>query len=349
MPFESFRQAASDEGFTLLGVTPAIAPDGTARLFDWIDAGYAAGMTYFQDRREAYGHPSSVLPGVRSIIALATPYPSAERSAIKTRHGRVARYAWSGDDYHDVIHPKLKRLCRSVTDGDPDATARGVVDTAPIAEREFAQLAGLGWRGKNTLLLRPRVGSYFFLSLILTSRELVYDQSFESFHCGTCTACLDACPTNAFPQPGVLDASKCISYLTIEHRDAIPESLRPMIGDWLFGCDVCQEVCPWNAKTSRDQPSPDEFPLATVELTSLFAMDEDAFRLRFRKTAFWRTRRRGLLRNAAIVLGNTGDASALNALRTGASDTEEIVREASRWAIGQIEARERSDIGQSGT
>lgn len=340
MTLEMLRQSAVDEGFTLWGIAPALTPEGTTKLFDWIDAGFASGMTYFEDRREAYRHPSSVLPGVRSIIALAMPYANAESFDSVANHGRVARYAWAGNDYHDVIHPKLKRLCRSLIETDPDATARGVVDTAPISEREFAQLAGLGWRGKNTLLIRPGVGSYFFLSLILTNMDLPHDQPFESFHCGTCTACLDACPTNAFPQPGVLDASKCISYLTIEHRDAIEPTLRPMIGDWLFGCDVCQEVCPWNRKPSRGQPNAESQPLSRIELTELFDLDEDAFRARFRKTAFWRARRRGLLRNAAIVLGNTSDASALPALMNGLQDSEPIVQEACDWAIKRIQSRQ---------
>ncbi len=231
-----------------------------------------------------------------------------------------------------------------------------MVDTAPLFEREFAQLAGLGWVGKNTLLLNRNAGSYFFLAALLTDLELAYDAPHAADHCGTCTACLDACPTAAFPQPYVLDASRCISYLTIELRDAMPPELRPSVGDWLFGCDVCQEVCPWN----REPPLPgreglgEEFPTVAphvghdfesnvanlaevfqafaphptmnpVELAALFELTEDEFRRRFRRTPLWRPHRRGLLRNAAIVLGNQRDPAAINPLAKGLHDDEPIV------------------------
>ena len=188
----------------------------------------------------------------------------------------------------------------------PEARVRGVVDTAPLLEREFAQLAGLGWVGKNTLLINRHEGSWFFLAALLTDIELVYDASQETDHCGICRACLDACPTAAFPRPYVLDASRCISYLTIELRDAVPDELRPGIGEWVFGCDICQDVCPWNSRSPVSQhaeflPVGDRNP---IDLIGLFDLDEAAFRERFRHTPLWRPRRRGILRNAAIVLGN---------------------------------------------
>jgi epoxyqueuosine reductase len=215
-------------------------------------------------------------------------------------------------------------------------------------EREFAQLAGLGWVGKHTLLINKPAGSYFFLAALLTDQELVYDEPFTADHCGTCRACLDACPTNAFPQPYVLDATRCISYLTIELREQIPADLRPGIGEWLFGCDVCQEVCPWNQKQAPSpQPSPrgrgsDETafqPLAEmnpVDLIALFDLDEESFRARFRHTPLWRARRRGILRNAAIVLGNQRASAASKVLIRGLSDTEPLVRGACAWALGRI-------------
>ena len=248
--------------------------------------------------------------------------------------GRVARYVWRGTDYHDIIHPKLKRLCSLIVAADRAASARGVVDTAPLQEREVARLAGLGWQGKNTLLLNKRLGSYFFLACVLTDIDLPYDEPHESSHCGTCTACLDACPTDAFPRAGVLDATRCISYLTIEHRGPIPVELRSGIGDWVFGCDVCQEVCPWNRRPSRTMKSADAFE--KLPLNELFELTEDEFRRRYRKTPLWRTRRRGVLRNAAIVLGNQRDARALPALTIGLSDQEPLVRGASAWAMGKI-------------
>ena len=202
-------------------------------------------------------------------------------------------------------------------------------------EREVAQLSGFGWRGKNTLLLNKQLGSYFFLACVLTDVDLPIDTPHESAHCGKCTACLDACPTDAFPQPGILDATRCISYLTIEHRGPIAVELREGIGDWLFGCDVCQEVCPWNHKPSRcAEVEPNS--LDQLELAALFELSDEQFRSRFRRTPLWRTRRRGILRNAAIVLGNAKHAADIPALNKGLCDSEPIVRGASAWALGRI-------------
>jgi epoxyqueuosine reductase len=330
------RSAAAEEGFTLFGVAPAVTATGFADLVRWIDLGYCGQMDYFARRLDAYREPSSVLAGARSIVMLALPYDAAPCSQPgQPGRGKLARYVWQRTDYHDRIHDKLKRLCQLITRSTAQAKARGVVDTAPLLEREFAQLAGLGWRGKNTLLLNKRDGSYFFLAALLTNIELTFDTPQESSHCGTCTACLDACPTDAFPSAGVLDASRCISYLTIEHRGPIPRTIRQGIGDWLFGCDVCQEVCPWNRKRSRASQRPDD-ALDCLDLHELFTIDDDQFRQRFRKTPLWRARRRGILRNAAIVLGNRRDATAIDALEIGLNDAEPIIRGASAWALGQI-------------
>ena len=335
---ESIRASAQAEGFSLYGVAPAVASRGHDDLLRWIESGYSAGMDYFADRADAYRHPGGVLAGTRSIVVLAYPYPAGPAPAVAPEQGRVARYAWTGTDYHDVLHPKLKRIARVITDSVAGSSARGVVDTAPIMEREVAQLAGLGWRGKNTLLLHRTGGSYFFLACVLTDVELPIDASFETAHCGTCTACLDACPTDAFVRPGVLDASRCISYLTIEHRGPIDRDLRAGIGDWVFGCDVCQEVCPWNRKPTRaaENLSGDDLPLDRLDLPALFDLTEDQFRAAYRKTPLWRTRRRGILRNAAIVLGNRGDAGFVDALVKGLFDDEAIVHGASAWALGRI-------------
>ncbi len=324
-------------GFQGFGIAPAMELDGYSRLLQWIDAGFAAEMDYFRDRQAAYRHPESILSGVRSIIVLTMPYAAAPFSPIGPDEGRIARYVWSHVDYHDVIHPKLKQLCRTISESATDAVARGVVDTAPLMEREVAVLAGLGWRGKNTLLLNKQAGSYFFLACVLTNVELPLDAPHHTSHCGTCTACLDACPTDAFPQAGVLDASRCISYLTIEHRGPIPVELREGIGDWLFGCDVCQEVCPWNRRPSRSVDRP-AAPLDRLVLAELFDWDENEFRRRFRKTPLWRARRRGLLRNAAIVLGNSGSPHARIALEKGLNDPDEVVQEACRWGIRSLKS-----------
>jgi epoxyqueuosine reductase len=324
-------------GFALSGVTPAVAPPGLGRFHEWLESGFAGTMRYLEDRRTAYGHPRHVLEGVRSVVMLAMPYRTTEPQPVREGFGRVSRYAWGGD-YHDLIHDRLHALADWLRAMAPGAKVRGVVDTAPLLEREFAQLAGLGWIGKNTLLLNRRIGSWFFLAGLLTDLQLDYDAEHLTDHCGTCTACLDACPTQAFVAPYVLDARKCISYTTIELREEIPPDLRAGHGDWVFGCDVCQDVCPWNRKVPKvDEPvfvpRADENPL---NLIGLFNLDDAAFRRRFRDTPLWRARRRGILRNAAIVLGNQRAKSAVAALLRGAEDAEPLVREACEWALAQI-------------
>jgi epoxyqueuosine reductase len=252
-------------------------------------------------------------------------------------YGRVARYAW-GEDYHDVLRRRLSQLLEWLQKEAPGCRGRGVVDTAPLLERDFARRAGLGWFGKNTMLLNKGLGSYFFLGALLLDLELQPDSPHETSHCGTCTACLDACPTKAFPAPGVLDARRCISYLTIELREQIPAELRAAMGDWVFGCDVCQEVCPWNRKAPlTTEPAFQQRPdLEPVDLIELLGLSEEEFRQRFRGTALTRTKRRGMLRNAAIALGNSGDPAALPALQRALTDTEPLIREAAQWAIERI-------------
>jgi epoxyqueuosine reductase len=258
----------------------------------------------------------------------------------------VSRYAW-GLDYHDVSRRRLERLAEIVHRHVPQARVRAVVDTAPLLERELAELAGLGWIGKNTLLLNKRAGSWFFLCALLTDVELEFDALHETDHCGTCRACLDACPTQAFVDEHVLDPRRCISYLTIESREPIPRELRPQIGDWLFGCDICQEVCPWNREAPViDDPEFQPRDGATnLDLTALFYLDDTQFRARFRHTPLWRPKRRGILRNAAIVLGNQAAAGnqapeVLPALILGLNDEEPLVRGAAAWALGQRNAAE---------
>lgn len=336
----ALKSHAQALGFGLVGVAPAVDARGAARLGEWLDRGYAGEMRYLHERREAYAHPRHVLEGVRSVVMLGLHYRTADPTPVEAGQGRVARYAWGTADYHDLIRKRLHDLADHLRQLVPAATTRGIVDTAPLLEREFAQLAGLGWVGKNTLLLNRDAGSYFFLAALLTDVELAYDAPHESDHCGTCTACLDACPTDAFPQAGVLDASRCISYLTIELRDHIPAELRSGVGDWLFGCDVCQEVCPWNrfapvSEVAELQPLESMNPL---ELSQLFSLKDDDFRRRFRKTPLWRPHRDGLLRNAAIVLGNQEQASALPVLSIGLNDGAPLVRTAAAWAIGRIAA-----------
>ena len=270
------KARAGELGFDLCGICPAVPPPGAGRLQAWLAAGYAGQMHYLPDRADAYARPQSVLAGARSIVMLAMNYRTAEPIAPQPGQGKVSRYAW-GHDYHEIIRDRLAKLADWVRGRMPQVQLRGVVDTAPLLEREFAQLAGLGWIGKNTLLLNKQLGSWFFLAALLVDAELEYDLPHETDHCGTCRACLDACPTNAFVDAYVLDARKCISYLTIELRDAIPAQLRPGLGEWVFGCDVCQDVCPWNHRaplTMEPAFNPGE-GMNPLELAGLFFLDDD--------------------------------------------------------------------------
>jgi epoxyqueuosine reductase len=333
---DALTKRAKALGFSLVGASPAATPQGAARLDAWLAAGYAGRMDYIANRRAAYDHPQSVLDGVRSLLMLAMDYRTLEPREPPAGHGRIARYAWGAQDYHDAVRARLNILSDLLQELAPGSSARGVVDTAPLMERDFAQLAGLGWIGKNTLLLNREHGSWFFLAALLTDAELAYDTPHETDHCGTCRACLDACPTDAFPKPYVLDASRCISYLTIELKEAIPVELREDIGDWVFGCDVCQDVCPWNNHAPR-APGETFAPLDAnnpADLIALLDLDDQAFRDRFRHTPLWRPRRRGILRNAAIVLGNRPTPVALRALAKGLHDDEPLVRGACAWALG---------------
>ena len=322
-------------GFDHVGICPAVSPAGYHAFLEWLDRGYAGEMHYLWSRKDAYRHPNAVMTGVRSLVMLGMNYRTAAAPAVPPGHGRVSAYAWGCLDYHTLIHARLRQLLSDLQRNGVPFRGRGVVDTAPLLEREFARLAGLGWIGKHTLLLNRHAGSYFFLAAVLLDTELEYDPPHDTDHCGTCTACLDACPTHAFPQPYVLDATRCISYLTIEQRSPIDPELRGMIDHWVFGCDVCQDVCPWNRGTpSASEDSfvarDDLYPLA---LCSLFELTDEDFRSRFRPTPLWRAKRRGLLRNAATALGNQPSQAAIPALIRGLHDQEPLVREAAMWAL----------------
>ncbi len=344
---EQLKARADQLGFVLGGVTLAAAPHRLQHFHTWLDAGYAGQMQYLSDRREAYAHPRHVLDGCRSILMLALPYAPIEDSTggrQASTVGKVAKYAQGSIDYHDVIHDRLKELKRWLLERHPRAAVRGVVDTAPLLERELAEAAGLGWVGKNTLLLNRQWGSTFFLAALLTDLELQPDEPYEKGYCGTCTACLDACPTSAFPAPFVLDATKCISYLTIEHREAIDPTLRQRLDGWVFGCDVCQEVCPWNRYTAKtrdnDCLTPEFEPrkdLTQLDLLDALELTEEQFRQRFRKTPLWRAKRRGLLRNAILIAGTRRLPETREALQRLIHDAEPLIQHAAQWALQQYE------------
>ena len=298
------KQRAIELGFQHVGIAGAVTPPGFHPLIDWIENGYAADMNWIERRRDAYEHPDGVLPGTRSVVTAAMNYHNRDPLP---ETARIARYAWSGQDYHDVLRDRLSQLALVLKTRAPDSRSRVVVDTAPLLERDFARLAGIGWFGKNSMLISREIGSWFFLGAILTSAELPWDEPYSGDYCGTCTRCLDECPTDAFPEPYVLDSNRCISYHTIENRSGeIPVDLKASFGNWVFGCDICQEVCPWNRFAPRDsdpafQPRPD---LYTATPQTLLNVSEDEFLAKFQGTPLERTGYAAIQRNARIAMGN---------------------------------------------
>ncbi len=344
---DQLRSQAMSLGFSLFGVASAQSAPGYTHLLEWIERGYAGEMSYIPKRSSAYEHPDSVLAGCNSVIMLAMPYTANPRTTRSKSDSELERgnetspssqsnigsYATGQVDYHDLIRQRLNALIHFLESMYPSSQNRGVVDTAPLLERDFARLAGLGWIGKNTLLLNRTAGSYFFLAALLTSVPFAADNPFEEDHCGSCTACLDACPTSAFVEPRVLDASRCISYLTIEYRGIIPSHLSEKMDGWIFGCDVCQMVCPWNRKREVEVPS-ELRATDLMELGSLehwLKMDETTFRKLYRHTPFWRTKLKGMQRNAmiAVVHANRTDLQAL--VETFANSDDEVLRSTSHW------------------
>jgi epoxyqueuosine reductase len=335
------KARAADLGFDLAGIASADPfDDDLRRTLGWIEGGLHATMAWITPERTTRAcRPDELLPGARSIVVVGVSYVTEESPPADTLpRGLVARYA-RGQDYHDVMRARLDDLAAYVRDIGGDGTCtRPFVDSSPLPERAAAVRAGLGFVGKNTNLLTASVGSWVLLGAVMTDLALATDPSVDR-DCGRCRLCLDACPTDAFPEPFVLDANRCISYLTIEHRSAIPRDLRSGLGNRVFGCDVCQDVCPWNrARRPTGWPelggSTDD---ALPSLADLLALDADGFRARFRATPIWRTKRRGLLRNAAVALGNVGSAAALPGLVGALKDPEPLVRGHAAWAIGQIQ------------
>lgn len=353
------RDRARDLGFDLVGFGSA-EPFAAERelILQHLASGYLEGMAWITPERVALScDPEALLPGVRTVIGLGTAYAQPEAApaplpaggtspkgegtgmvAGDLLRGRVARYAW-GRDYHDVIPPKLKALAAFVCDlAGPQTRCRTFVDTGPLVDRAAAVRAGLGFVGKNTCVLTGPHGSYVFLSAVLTTAEIAPDPLVTK-DCGSCRACIDACPTTAILGPNEIDATRCISYLTIEHRGSIPHELRPQMGDWVFGCDICQEVCPWNrARSPAAHPeyAPSEGAGSALDLGELLGLDAPKFRARFRGTPLTRAKRRGLLRNAAVALGNLGDPAAVPALLGALTDPEPLVREHAAWALRQL-------------
>lgn len=326
-------------GFDLCRFARADAPPHGEEFRQWLDDGRAGEMGYLARNAPKRLAPEKVLPGVKTIVVLGQNYfqgDDGEQTNIR-RRGRIARYAW-GDDYHHAIEEKLGALAKFL--GEHGGEQKYYVDTGPILERDFAAVAGAGWQGKNTMLLNRAFGNWLFLSEILTTLEFAPDPSTRDY-CGKCTRCLDACPTGALTAAHQLDARLCISYLTIELKGAIPVELRPLMGDRIYGCDECLDVCPWNrfAQTSRDARFSLPPGIAAMDLRDFLALDDDQFRLLFRRSPIKRTKRRGFLRNVCVALGNVGTAADLPSLRRAAVDPEPLIGEHARWAIAQIEGR----------
>jgi epoxyqueuosine reductase len=345
---QEIRSLARNHGFELCHFTrPHIAAEHAEALVRWVDAGMHGEMHYMADpeRQARRQDPASMLEGVRTVICLgmrhAPPAYTLSQAEAAGRQGVIAAYA-QGSDYHDIVKPRLKALARDLDIRLGAHAQRVYVDTAPVFEHALAEGAGLGWQGKHTLTIHRGLGSWLMLGEIYTTAELAPDPP-ASFHCGTCTACIDICPTRAIVAPFVVDARRCISYLTIEHRGFIPMALRPAMGNRIFGCDDCQAVCPWNRHAQAPEPdllAPRGENLLPA-LGELLALDEAAFRTRFRKSPVRRTGRAGLLRNVAVAMGNSGDAGFLPDLLAVLGDDEPLLRGHAAWALGRITPRDQ--------
>ena len=353
---------AQQLGFELCRVARCAPPPHAREFRDWLEQGRAGEMTWLTRNESRRTDPQQVLPGAQSIVVLAMNYWQGEEvsqisgstfqhranmkpetSNLKRSHGRIARYAW-GDDYHGVIEEKLQRL-------DEWLTARGgrqkcYVDTGPVLERDVAAVAGIGWQGKSTMLIHPQLGTWFFLAEVLTTLTLDPDTPLPD-RCGSCVHCITACPTGAITAPHQLDARRCISYLTIELKGSIPEELRPLIGDRIYGCDDCLTACPWNrfAQASREAAFAARPFVHEMALRDFLSLDDEGFRATFRQSPIKRVKRRGFLRNVCVALGNVGTRDDLPALRGAAEDPEPLIAEHARWAIERI--LERQETGSN--
>lgn len=363
---ERITERAVELGFDLVGIAPADVAPHAKEYAAWIAAGYAGELAYMTRAPDRRSDPRRVLPGAQSVIVVGLSYYTLDLpDAMKNdpSRGLIARYAW-GVDYHDLMTPRLMELAEFVQEvcserpavQSKDALTRVYVDTGPVLERDWALSAGLGFIGKNTCLIHSRMGSWLFLGVIITTAVLTADgmdhqsgaaiprhrsvaprNDTASIGCGTCTRCQVACPTNAFPKPYVLDARRCISYLTIELKGSIPLELRPLMGNRIFGCDICQEVCPWPTRFAR--PTKEQAFFATEidrvapRLIDLVYLSEEAFKQKFAHTPIIRSKRRGLLRNVAVALGNWGSDEAKTALRVLADDVDPIIAEHAQWGL----------------
>ena len=341
------KQAAKDAGFELAGIAPVAQFPELSYFPDWIAAGHAGEMQYLEKRDDAgnltRASLRSAVPWARSVIVCAINYNTAHPYSTETQdpdRGWISRYAWSKEDYHDAVLRRLRMVeerLRGITDEMPAVQALCYVDTGPVVERVYAKYAGVGWIGKNTCILNQQMGSWLFLGVIVTSLELTPDFPAPD-RCGTCTRCIDACPTDALIAPYQLDSNRCISYLTIEKRGDIPEEIREGVGRHVFGCDICQDVCPWNRKapvTTADAFQPRD-GMVNPALEWLAGMTAEEFRDTFRGSPVRRAKRTGLRRNAVVAMGNSGNRRFVSTLEKLASDEDPVVAEHARWAARKL-------------
>jgi epoxyqueuosine reductase len=342
---QNIKEKARRLGFPLAGITSPEPPAHLATFERWLDAGRHGDMHYLADERARTRRtdPRTILPECKSILVLAAPYadPKSVEASDESDlgpSGRVAAYAW-GDDYHNVFPPRLQELVTFIEEqvGHP-VPNRYYTDTGPLLERDLAQRAGLGWVGKNTCLINPKHGSYFLLAEILLGLELEPDPPFTTDHCGTCTRCIEACPTGCILPDRTIDARRCISYLTIELKDNIPEELRPMLGEWVFGCDVCQMVCPWNrfASSEGDASFSPRPGLPAPNLIRELELTPENFNRKFKNSPVKRAKRRGYLRNVAVAAGNSRSERIIPALENAQNDGEELVHKHATWALEKV-------------
>ena len=336
------KSEAERLGFVAFGVTAA-SPNAsrTQRLQDWIEAGHHGSMGWIQDRLEQRQSPEGLWPDARSVIALGMSYaPAQDPMALETEaeRARISVYA-QGKDYHDTIKKRLKALARWMIAEQPDSELKVFVDTAPVMEKPLGEAAGLGWQGKHTNLVSREHGSWLFLGAIYTTLELERDTAHRD-RCGSCSACQDVCPTNAFPAPYKLDARRCISYLTIEHKGPVDEDLREGLGNRIYGCDDCLAVCPWNKFAHTAARHRDFLPRAELvapRLAHLLRLDDAGFRRLFSRSPIKRIGRDRFVRNCLYAAGNSGDANLREPVEALLSDPDPVVADAAQWALGRLE------------
>ena len=340
------KEAAQRLGFELVGISPVRPAPHEQSFAQWLREGLAGNLDYMQRTESLRRDPRELVPWAVSIISVGMNYYSGYSRPVDSSEPRgwISRYAW-GDDYHNLMKGKLEALLESIGQfHDGNIQGKAFVDSGPVLERDFAGIAGLGWIGKNTHLISPKKGSWFFLGELFVDLPLAYDRPIRD-RCGRCDLCLKACPTGAFVGPYVLDARRCISYLTIELKDWMPRSLRPLVGNHIFGCDICQEVCPYNVKAlpTAEIAFQPRSGLHAPELIAFLSLSEAEFRQRFRASPILRAKRRGFLRNVAEALGNLKALDAVPALIRSLDDEESVVRGHVAWALGQIGAQTALD------